>query len=101
MCSTRRGTGSRTPSSRRRPGLASSTNTFRAQTSGAPSPTSRSPEPMPPNPQDALLDEFAAYYTADELPGFIDDHLLEHGDDSAARLVHILDDGAAELPGLL
>lgn len=56
---------------------------------------------MPPTPQDALLDEFTAYYTADELPGFIDDHLLEHGGDSAARLVHILGDGAAELPDLL
>jgi hypothetical protein len=56
---------------------------------------------MPPSPQDALLHEFAAYYTADELPGFIDDHLLDRGGESADRLVHILGDDAAELPGLL
>jgi hypothetical protein len=54
-----------------------------------------------PSPHSALVDEFAAYYTADELPLFIDDHLLEHGDESADRLIHILGPQAPEAAELL
>ncbi|WP_433178773.1 hypothetical protein [Actinoallomurus sp. CA-150999] len=56
---------------------------------------------MTPNPQDAILEEFAAYYNADELEGFIHDGLAEQVDDSATRMVHILGDRAAEVADLL
>ena len=55
----------------------------------------------PPTPQDALLEEFAAYYNADELPGFIHDGLAEQVDESAARMVHILGNRAIEVADLL
>jgi hypothetical protein len=56
---------------------------------------------MTPDPQAALLEELTAYYNADELPLFIDDGLLEQGDQSAARLVHVLGDRAPEAARLL
>jgi hypothetical protein len=55
----------------------------------------------PPDPQDALLEELTAYYNADELPLFIDDGLLQQGDHSARRLVHVLGDRAPEAANLL
>ena len=55
-----------------------------------------------PTPRDATLEEFTAYYNADELHAFIDDALLEHADESGARLVHILgSEGAAQAAELL
>ena len=55
-----------------------------------------------PSPHAATLDEFAAYYTADELPMFIHDALVEHADESADRLLHILGpDEAHEAAALL
>jgi hypothetical protein len=51
--------------------------------------------------QDALLEELAAYYNADELPYFIDNALGEQADESAARMVHILGDRAVEVADLL
>lgn len=57
---------------------------------------------MPITPEDAIVDEFTAYYNADVLPGFIADHLEEQADDSGARLLHILGrDGAVEAAELL
>ncbi|ONF72134.1 hypothetical protein [Amycolatopsis keratiniphila] len=56
---------------------------------------------MSPNPQDTMLDEFGAYYNADELELFIHDGLAEQADESAERLVHILGDRAAEVADLL
>ena len=54
-----------------------------------------------PTPQNALLEEFAAYYNADELQGFIHDGLSEQVDESAARMVHILGNRASEVADLL
>lgn len=51
--------------------------------------------------QDALLEELAAYYNADELPYFLDNALGEQADESAARMVHILGDRAVEVADLL
>lgn len=55
----------------------------------------------PPTPQDTLLDEFVAYYNADELHGFIHNGLAEQIDESAARMVHILGSRAHEIADLL
>ena len=56
---------------------------------------------MTPDPQAALLEELTAYYNADELPLFIDDGLLQQGDHTVARLVHVLGDRAPEAARLL
>jgi hypothetical protein len=55
----------------------------------------------PPSAQEALLEEFAAYYNADELPYFLPHGLDEQVDDSAARMVHILGTGAAAVAVLI
>ena len=55
----------------------------------------------PPTPQEALLEEFTAYYNADELPEFIHDGLAEQVDESAARMVHILGNHASEVADLI
>ncbi|HEY8578630.1 MAG TPA: hypothetical protein VIL72_02000, partial [Beijerinckiaceae bacterium] len=57
---------------------------------------------MPRDPQQALLDEFASYYNADELPLFIDSGLEEMADQSGDRLVQAVGpEGRAELAGQL
>ena len=53
------------------------------------------------NPEDVMINEFMAYYNADELPLFIHDGLAEQADDSAARMVHSLGDQATEVAGLM
>src|SRR5689334_7323500 len=57
---------------------------------------------MPRDPEQILLDEFASYYNADELPLFIDSGLEQMAADSGDRLVHAAGPaGAGEIAGLL
>lgn len=57
---------------------------------------------MPRDAQQILLDEFASYYNADELPLFIDSGLEEMAGQSGDRLVHAAGpEGAPEIARLL
>jgi len=57
---------------------------------------------MPPQPAQALLEEFTSYYNSDELHLFIDGGVEEMADESGDRLLHAVGpEGAPEAARLL